>query len=206
MVGWLSRSIPIAPLHLVLLSSPCCAACEPSMLWVIESSCSCWAEVRVLQSAPRPRTEHTGIPLPHLTPQHETLLSLALSTLAQLQITPLFFLSPSPGTLSVPSSQSLISLSETDFTKKKKLCPTAFASSSFYFYLKKKDKKTITAREQNAGGLLRPLLMQACSLIFEGDDSWGLTCHPCKYTKDNPYQFGTTKTHLLSKARIFYRD
>lgn len=48
---------------------------------------------------------------------------------------PLFFLSPSPGTLSVPSSQSLISLSETDFTKR--LCPTAFTSSSFYFYLKK---------------------------------------------------------------------
>lgn len=134
MVGRLSRSIPIAPLHLVLLYGPCCAACEPSMLWVIESSCSCWAEVRVLQSAPRPRTEHTGIPLPHLTPQHETRLSRSLHS-GPAPNKPPFFLSPSPGTLSVPSSQSLISLSETDFTKR--LCPTAFTSSSFYFYLKK---------------------------------------------------------------------
>lgn len=196
------RSLPIAPLHLALPSGPCCAACEPSVLWVIESSCSCWAEVRVLQSAPQPRTEHTGIPPPHLSPQHETLLFLALSTLAQLQINP-FFLSPSPVTLSVASSQSLISLSERDFTKKQ-TAPNSFRL--LLFLLLNKQKKSITASELNAGGLLMPLLMHAGCLIFEGDDSWGLTCHPCKYTTDNPYQLGTTKTSLLFKAHIFYRD
>lgn len=69
-VGWLAAWVrPLAILCPFYPKSrnpmPCSAAsCEPSVLRVIESSCSRWAEVRVLQSAPQPWTEHTGIPFP----------------------------------------------------------------------------------------------------------------------------------------------
>lgn len=84
LVGWLC---PSPGCHPHPCSTPCStAACEPSVLWVIESSCSCWAEVRVLQSAPQPWTEHTGIPqsLPNLG--WNSAPSLPLSPLVQLQI------------------------------------------------------------------------------------------------------------------------
>lgn len=67
LAAWTVLSPPPFPFQRPL---PCSAAAyEPSVLEVIESSCSCWAEVRVLQSAPQPWTEHTGIPTTtHLIP------------------------------------------------------------------------------------------------------------------------------------------